>query len=549
MSSGKLGSHISLGSKLRSLVAFVAAAAFFSLAAAAQTAITRGNAGGEPFSLDPHHVRGIGAGFIIGDMLEGLTTENVGGDIVGGAAERWDVSDDGLTWTFHIRKGAVWSDGTPVTADDFVYSWRRLLDPRTAAPQASILYVVKNARTVNGGDMPVDQLGVFARDAHTFIVTLEHPAPYFGEIAAHQAAFPVPRWKIEKFGEKWTKADNYVSNGAFQLLEWRVQEYIRLKKSPTYYDAANVSLDVVTYVPIIDVASALKRYQAGELDMHDNFPNNRFKQLSAELGDQVKRAPYLLVSYMTFNVRRTPFDDVRIRQALSFAYDRQTIADKIYALGEPVACSIVPPQTANYEPGATSPDCLAKTQDERMARAKALLAEAGHGPDNPLTFRFYVSSNDDSRRAAIVAQAMWKKIGVRAELVALDPTTLYTQHLQTGDFDVAMAGAVGDYNDPETFLSLFETGNVGLNFGGWTNPAYDALMQQARREPEAAKRARAMRQAEQILLDDYGVAPTRFRFNLYLVKDYVTGWTGNIRGVNRSRWLGIDAQKKGVAGR
>ncbi len=525
--------------------ALAAVSAVFLIAlqpAAAEVVLNRGNAGGDPFSLDPHNTQGTWENNIVGDMLEGLATEDVDGKLIPGAAESWTVSEDGLTWTFKMREGAVWSDGTPVTADDFVFAWRRLLDPKTAAQYASILYVVKNAEAVNAGKLPLEELGAAAPDPQTLVVTMEHPAPYFDGIVAHQATFPVPKWALEAHGADWIKPGNLVSNGPFTLVEWRVQEYVRLAKNPSYHDAANIKVDIVNWIPINDVNAALRRFRAGEVDLHDNFPTPQYRQLKQTMGDEVKVAPYLATSYLTFNQRKAPFDDVRVRQALSLAYDRQTITERIYQLGEPVACAIVPPETSNYEKGATSPDCRIETQAERIAKAKELLAEAGFGPSNPLTFRFYTSSDPDSKRAGATAQTMWRQIGVQAEIVANEPATHYNQHLQTGNFDVGTAAWVGDFDDPETFLFMFESTNSGFNYGAWKNDRYDELMRLERLEPDAVKRASLMREAEQILLDDYGVAPTRFRFNNYLVKSYVQGWSGNPRGVNRSRWISIEGR-------
>ena len=526
----------------RALASFALSASLIAGAASAEVTLNRGNAGGDPYSLDPHRTQGTWEDFIVGDLLMGLTTEDVDGKVMPGAAESWTTSEDGLTWTFKLREGAKWSDGQPVTSEDFIYAWRRLLSPAMAAQYASILYVVKNAEAVNAGKLPLEALGVAAPDPLTFVVTLEHPAPYLIGITAHQASFPVPKHQVEKIGAEWIKPGSYVSNGAFTLKDWRVQEYVRLEKNPFFYDAANVKVDVVNWIPVNDAQSGVKRYRSDELDVYDNFPTPQYKALQAALGDQVKLAPYLATSYLVFNQRREPFNDVRVREALSLAYDRKVIADRIFGLGEPVACSIVPPETSFYEKGATSPDCRIATQAERDARARELMSAAGYTPSNPLTFRLYTAADPDSKRAAAVAQAMWGKIGAKVEIVSNEPATHYNQHLQTGDFDVATAAWVGDFNDPETFLFLFESSNTGFNYGAWSNARYDELMRQERQEADAAKRAAIMREAEQILLDDYGVAPTRFRYNQYLVKPYLKGWTGNLRGVNRSRWMSIEGR-------
>lgn len=526
----------------RALFAIVAAAMLSLSPAFAEVVLNRGNSGGEPNSLDPHFTQGTWENFIVGDLLEGLVTEDLNGELIPGAAESWTVSPDGLTWTFKMRKGAVWSDGTPVTANDFVFSWKRLLDPAIAAQYASILYPVKNAEAVNGGTLPMDQLGISAPDAETLVVTLDHPAPYFDGIVAHQATFPVPSWQVEKHGRNWISPGNFVSNGPFTLRDRRVNEYVRLAKNPSYYDAANVKVDVVNWIPQNDFTSGVKQFRIGEFDIYDAYPNQQFRTLKAELGDQVTAAPYLGVSYVVFNQRRKPFDDVRVRKALSLAIDRQTITERIYQLGEPVACALVPPETANYEKGASSPDCAFATQPERVAAARALLEEAGYGPSNSLSFTLNTTADSDARRAAAVMQAMWRSIGVRVELETNQPSIHYNQHLQTANFEVGTAAWIGDYNDPETFLFMFETSNKGFNYGGWSNAQYDELMRQQRLEPDAVKRAGLMRQAEQILLDDYGAAPTRFRLNPFLVKPYLKGWVGNIRGVNRSRWMSIEGR-------
>jgi oligopeptide transport system substrate-binding protein len=527
---------------LRAIFASLTALFLAAAPASAEIVLNRGNAGGDPSSLDPHYTQGTWENNIVGDLMEGLATEDADGKIIPGAAESWSVSPDGLTWTFKMRAGAKWSDGTPVTADDYVYSWRRLLAPNTAAQYASILYVIKNAEAVNGGKMPLDQLGVAAPDPQTLVVTLEHPAPYFDGIVAHQASFPVPKWQIEKFGKDWVKPGNYVSNGPFMLVDWRVQEYVRLSKNPNFYDAANVKVDTVNWVPINDYPAGVKRYKTGEIDIYDQYPSNQKALLERELGDQVKSPVYLATSYLTFNQRQDMFKDQRVRIALSLAIDRDTITNKIYQVGEPVACSIVPPGTANYPDMAKSPDCQIATQPERVAKAKELLGAAGYGPSNPITFRLYTTQDSDSKRAAAALQAMWSSVGAKVEIVANEPKTHYNQHLQTANFDVATAAWVGDFNDPETFLFMFETSNKGFNYGGWSNAKYDELMRQERLEPDVAKRAAIMKEAEQILLDDYGVAPTRFRINPHLVKPYLKGWGANIRGVHRSRWMSIEGR-------
>ncbi len=522
------------------VLAFIGAlaAAIATPAVQAASVIHRGN-GAEPDTLDPGKSQGHWEANIIGDMLMGLTTEGLDGKPIPGAAESWTVSEDGLTWTFHLRAGATWSDGVPVTADDFVLAWKRLLDPAFGAQYASILYVVKDAEAVNSSAAPVDDLGVRAVDAATLEVSLAHPAPYLDQLVAHQAAFPVPKHAIEAFGDQWVKAGNYVANGPYVLAEWRPQDYVKLVKNPAFYDSANVQIDEVYFYPTQDTEAALKRFRAGELDMQDTFPGQQLDWLKENMPESVQIFPFLAVQYIVFNTQRQPFGDKRVREALSLAADTEIITDKIYRFGEPVAESFVPPVTANY-PATASIPFKGQNGATRLERAKALLAEAGFGSDNPLSFKFNYITDADNRRAAIALADMWKQAGCNVEIVASESKIHYVNVLQPGDYDVALAAWAADYDDAENFLFMLESNNKGFNYGRWFNPQYDALMARARNEKDLAARGKILTEAEQTMLDDFAVMPTRFPYTRYLVSPRVKGFQPNAREIFRTRWMSID---------
>jgi oligopeptide transport system substrate-binding protein len=498
--------------------------------------LNRGN-GAEPASLDPHHTQGTWEANIVGEMLVGLTTEDPEARPIPGAAESWDVSPDGKTWTFHLRDH-LWSDGKPVTPQDFIYAWQRLLNPKTAAQYASILYVFKNAEAINGGKMPLEMLGAKAIDDKTLQLELEHPAPYLPELLMHQTAFPVPRHVVEAKGDDWTKAGNYVGNGPYTLTEWIPNDHVTLNKNPTFYDAANVKVDRVVFYPTADENAALKRFRAGEFDIQSDIPMDQIDFLRQSMPETLHISPLLGVSYILVNQSRRPFDDVRVREALNLAYDRETVTEKIIRLGEPPAYSFVPPGIANY-PSTNAFDFKSLSYPDRVKRAQDLMRQAGFGPNQRLRATLAISSTPDAKRVAAAVQQMWKQIYVDVDLLQSEVQVNYVK-LQTGDFDIGGAGWVGDYNDAFNFLFLLMTNNGGFNYGRYHNPQFDALMERSNREPDAKKRGELMSEAEAIAMKDYAWIPTRFPVAPNLVRPYVKGWVANNRDFHRTRYVSID---------
>ncbi len=502
----------------------------------------RGNAA-EPDSLDPHLAQGVWESDIIGDMLVGLTTDDPDGRPIPGAAESWETSEDGLTWTFRIREHQ-WSDGTPVTSEDFVYAWRRILNPATASTYAYYLYPILNAQGVNSGELPGTELGVEAPDERTLIVHLAHPVPYLAEFMTHATTFPVPRHVVEELGNEWTRPGNYVANGPFNLTEWIPNDHIATVKNPLFYDADNVQIDRVTYFPTSDYGAALQRFRAGELDIQARLPSVQIEWIRTNIPEAIDLQPTLIIEYISVNFDRPELADVRVREALSMALDRETIINQIIRLGNPAAYSMIPPGMANY-PGAVKMPYADLPQDERLSRAQELMQEAGFGPDNHLSVGLAVrSASADARRVPAAIQQMWREIYVDLEIEQSDAAVFYAL-MQEHDFDTGIAGWVADFNDASNFLDLLRTGNSN-NYGQYSSPAYDTLLDQAQNETDLEERGQILSQAEEIALRDHGWIPMFFHVTTPLVHTYIGGWRNNVIDRNRTRWVTIDTDARGA---
>jgi oligopeptide transport system substrate-binding protein len=493
---------------------------------------------GEPDTLDPHHVSGVWENRIIGDILMGLTTEAADGSVIPGAAESWEVSDDGTVYTFTLRDH-TWSDGTPVTADDFVFALRRILDPAEAAEYASLLYAIKNARALNEGAMEgMEQLGVRALDARTLEFTLENPTPYFVEQLTHYSAFPIPKHKVEELGEDWIKPGNLVGNGAYTAVEWLPNSHVRLEKNAAFYDADNVSIDAVTYYPAEERNAATKRFRAGEIDIQYDFASEQIDWLEANLPEETRISPWLGIYYYSFNTRKPPFDDKAVRQALAMAIDRQAITDKVLRTGELPGYSFVPPGTGTYgEPSSVAWKDM--PYQERVAKSKELMAEAGYGADRPLKTQLRYNTSENHKKIAVAIAAMWKQLGVETELFNTEVKVHYND-LQEGNFEVARAGWIADYNDPQNFLYLMETSTGVQNYAGYSSAEFDRLMDEADRTADGARRNQLMHQAEAVAMADLPNIPIYYYVSKDLVSKAVQGWVDNTKDIHRTRWLSVE---------
>lgn len=505
--------------------------------------------GAEPLSLDPHQASGTWENRIIGDMLQGLTTEDPQGRPVPGMATEWSTSPDGLVWTFKLRD-AKWSDGQPVTADDFVFAWQRIMTTTPPAKYASILYVIKNAEKIYDGRIKdVSQLGVRAIDAKTLEVTLEHPAPYLPGLLTHYTSFPIPKHVVEKVGKDWIKAENFVGNGPFKLQQWKPNDFVHLVRNTNFYDNANVCLDQLFFYPTPDDNAAERKVRTGDLDINTNFSGSRLEEINKNLPGYARIHGYTGLTYYIFNMRKAPFNDARVRAAISMTADREFITKEILKAGQQPAYSLVPPGIADYQTGAMTTDFKGESMEARLARAKKLLEEAGYGPNKPLKFTFSFRNSGDNPRVAPVVQQNWAKIApwVQVEILGAE-TQINYEKLRTGDFELGDAGWISDFNDAKNFVYLFQTSTDQLNYGKYSNPEFDKLMEAADVEKDTQKRAALMKQAEAIVLKEHGFMPMWFLTNRNLVSPRVTGWVDNAVDIHRARYLcTTDAKAAGAA--
>ncbi|MBL5902789.1 ABC transporter substrate-binding protein [Serratia fonticola] len=483
------------------------------------------NNGSEVASLDPHKVEGTPESNIILNLLEGLVSTDANGHLAPAVAESWENTDY-QTWTFHLRPGAVWSDGSPVTAQDFVYSWQRLADPKTGSPYASYLQYgrIENIDAILAGKKPPESLGVSAIDDKTLKVTLSEPVPYFVSMLSHTSMKPVKQSVVEKFGDKWTLPQNYVGNGAYRLSEWVVNERIVLERSPSYWNNSKTVIEQATFLPLSSEVSDINRYRSGEIDITNSaIPPNLYAKMKREIPEQLHVNPYLCTFYYEINNQRAPFTDERVRAAVKLTLDRDIIANKIMGQGQIPAYSFTPTFTegGNF----SQPEWAGWTQEKRNEEAKKLLAQAGFTAEKPLKFTLLYNTSDQNKQQAIAAASMWKKnLGAQVTLQNQEwKTSLQSRH--EGQFDVARATWCGDYNEPSAFLNMLLS-NSSNNTFFYKSPAFDALMARTLQAPDAAARGAIYQQAETLLDKDSALVPVYYRVSARLVKPTVGGFTG-----------------------
>lgn len=505
------------------------------LAAAVDAATFRRGSAAEPNTLDPHLATGNTAGVIITDITLGLTALDRRGKVAPGAAESWTISADQLTYTFRLRPNLKWSDGSPLTSEDFLWSARRLVTPATASRFVSFVYPVKNARAIVRGKLPPTELGIAAPDLRTVVYTLEYPAPYFLENLSAGVAAPVPRRQIEQFGRQWTKPGQMLSNGAYRLVEVVPQSYVAVEKNPHFFDAANVQVERVEYHPTQNLETSLRRYRAGELDLILNFPSNELARLKREVPKELRITPALATVYLAMNLTKPPFNDARVRRALSLALDREGLVDKFLGEGYRPAWTLVPHSISGYRP-PVSPD-RRRPAAERLAEARKLLQAAGYGPSKPLQFQLSYESLEDNRRQVVAMAAMWKAIGVEAKPLATDLNGL-NRDVRTGRFEMLRYNWWAPNDDPYSFLGLVETGNSGNNVN-YSNPDYDQALATANATLDNARRLQLLSAAEAMLLPEEPVIPLFYWGRRLLLKPYVQGFEDSPRGVNPSRYVSI----------
>ncbi|HLZ65603.1 MAG TPA: peptide ABC transporter substrate-binding protein [Aliidongia sp.] len=521
----------------RTALAALALAALLAGQTAAADSVLRRDNGAEPGTLDPEKFNTIPEDHILGDLFEGLTAPGPGGAIVPGAARSWNASADGLDWTFALRPDGHWSNGDAVTAEDFVYSLRRQVDPANAFYNSFLADPIANAVEIRTGiEKDLNALGVRAIDPLTLEIHLKAPNPALPAILARLR--PVHRPSVEAFGRDAFRPGNLVSNGAYRLVEWRPQARIVLERNPDYWDRAHVAIDRVEFYPIEDQNEALKRYRADGLDMTDEVPHDQFALIHGELAAEYRSNPELGIFYIGFNEERPPFkDNPALRRALSLAIDRPLLVAKVVGGGTVPAYGWIPPGIKDYP---TLVPCWAELPTaERLKLARAAYAEAGYGPGKPLTLSLLYNTSENNKKIMIAVAGMWKQaLGVEVTLENQEFKTFLDTRKQKKATEAFRAAFISFYDDPAPLAeSLVSTS--AYNDLGYQNPAYDALYAQANAAATLAERYRLFAKAEAVALADQPVAPIFFYAAEHLIKPYVTGWQPSPRDSYRSQDLTV----------
>lgn len=486
------------------------------------------NIGDNPATFDPQKAEGSPEGTMARQLFETLVVSDDNGYIQPGTASSWEHSPDYKTWTFHLRPDAKWSNGDPVTAEDFVYGWQRLADPKTASPYSSYLDFLKleNADDVIQGKKPVTALGVEAKDPHTLVLHLSESVPYADKLTELYVLSPANKKVIEKYGDAWTRPENIVGNGAFKLKSATLNEKYILEPNPYYWDNKHTVLQEITFLPIASPATSFARYRAGELDI-SGFPIEAWKNVKKDYANQLHISPILCTYYYEFNTKKAPFSDPRVRKALVLAYQPEIITDKILGQGQIPAYQFTPPATDGAEkiqPAEWKDWSRAKRNEEAIK----LLKEAGFDKNHPLDVTLLYNTSESHKQLALAADSFWKKNLKGAVKVTLENQEwkTYLDNRHQGNFDIARAGWCADYNEASTFLNYFLS-NSGNNTAFYKSKTYDNLIAQAYKAKTEAERAEYYAQAEQQLDKDLPLIPSYHYVSASLIKPYVKGYSAN----------------------
>ena len=483
--------------------------------------------GPDPETVDPALNSAVDGGEMILHAFEGLLKLDENGDPEAGQAEKWEVSEDGLTYTFHLRDGLKWSDGSDLTAEDFVYSWQRVCDPNVAAPYAeTVLGMVEGYDKAVAGD--IEKLGVEAKDDKTFVVHLANPCPYFESLAAFATLNPVQKETIETNGDAWaTEADTYISNGPFYMAEWVPGSYVLMKKNPNYWDADSIKLDGIKFNLIEDANAAYSAYQTGEILMVKDVPTEEISSLKDN--DEFHVEPLIGTYYISLNLEKAPFDNKLVREALSLAIDREYVANTLMQGTYSPAGNIVGPGWKDTDgsefhdkSNGGSEYIDSSDYDANLQKAKDLLKEAGY-PDGKGIPKIDYLINDSGYHKVVgeYLQKAWGELGIDVTVDVVEWAS-FTPMRRNGDFMAARNGWVGDYTDPSNILELFTTDN-GNNDGNYSNPAFDAAIEKSRTTTDAAERSAVLHEAEDIIMEDAGCIPVAYYNDFYLMSSKVTG--------------------------
>jgi oligopeptide transport system substrate-binding protein len=488
----------------------------------------------EPETLDPQKSSASGSLAIDRDMFVGLVTLDPEEHVVPGAAESWEIAPDGKTWTFHLRHDDKWSTGEPVTADDFVYSFRRLVDPKTAAADPSDLTQLENFEAiVSGKEKDLSKLGVKALDPYTLQLKLTAPRLALKFLLTDPALFPLHKASVEKWGAQWTQPEHLVGNGPFVMKSWVPQAQIVLTKSPTFFDAPSVKLDRVDWIVTENLKAGLTRYRAGELDFIP-LTKTDIPWAKDNVADQMKTADVNGTTFLFFNMAKGPhFLDIRVREAFNLAIDRETLVTKVDPRGEQPAYGMVPPVTSDYT--CQSMAFKGMPQAERMARARELMQAAGYGPDHPLKLDVSYATEESNRQLLLAIAAMVKPAGFDLKLQNMEWQVFLDIENQR-NFDIGFVNLVGTYDDYENGLDNFRSDAGIYNVNGYANPKFDELFHRGGTSTDPLERRRLMEQAEKLMLDDYPIVPLEFYVRNVLVNPKLQGYVAKVV-YDQSRYL------------
>ena len=498
--------------------------------------------GSEPQGLDPHIVTGVPEHHILISLCEGLTIPNPNpNDMNGymaGTAESWSISDDGKEYVFNINKNAKWSNGESVTADDFVWSWKRILTASLGSQYPDMLYYLEGAYEYHNGLIDdFDQVGVKSIDEHTLQVNLKNPTPFFLGLLSHYSTWPVHKETVLKFGDiddrngEWTRPGNFVCNGPFQLKTWELNNKIVVEKNPHYYDASIVQLNEIHYYPVSNVMTEDRMFRAGQLHLTSTLPSQKCP-IYIEENPNLRIDPYMGTYFYRINTENEVLKDVKVRKALAYSIDRQLLVDKVTKCGQIPAYSFTPPGTNGYQPTTEIPF--------DPVLAKSLLDEAGFSKENPFPkLEILFNTNEDHRKLALAIQQMWQiNLGIEVELVNQD-WKVYLNREMIGDFQISRAGWIGDYEDPNTFLDLMRP-NRGNNKTGWENTEYDSLVQKANTINNQAERYELLYKAEEILIENMPVIPLYTYVRAYQLSPDVKGFSPHILDHHHPKFIYLE---------
>jgi len=509
--------------------------------AAADGILLIGN-GSEPKGLDPALVTGVPENAIISSLIEGLIAYHPTDDLqpAPGVAESWEHNDDFTVWTFQLRDNAKWTNGDPVVASDFAYSWQRALSPALGSEYAPMLYVIKGAEAFHAGETDdFSTVGVRAINDKALEVTLKGSTPYFLNMLKHYSYFPVNPRAVEESGgmidrqSGWSTLDKFVGNGPFKLKTWVTNQVIEVERNPDYWDAKTVKLNGIRFYPIDNLATEETMYRDGRLHLTSQVPPDKIPTLKKKLPDQLMVEPYLGSYFYRLNVTRPPFDDPKVRQALSVSFDKQLLVDKVTKGGQLPATGFVPTGIPGYDTSTTI------KYDAELGRK--LLSEAGYpgGKGFPKT-EILINTSESHRKVAEAIQAMWREnLGIDVGIYNQE-WKVYLDSQSSLDYDISRAGWIGDYVHPSTFLDMFTTGN-GNNDTGWANPRYDRLVARAQVASSEEERLGLLRDAEELLLTELPIVPIYWYTRVYLKDPRVQGWNPKLLNNHPYKYVSLKA--------